>query len=161
MSLMSDQKKVQPAAGAPSFAIVVSRFNEFITAKLLGAAMETLKANGAAEESLYVVHVPGAFEIPLTAKKLAESGRFDAVLCLGCVIRGETPHFEFVAGEAARGIMEAGLNTGVPVVLGVITADTMQQALDRAGAKGSNKGVEAAMTAIEMVNVMRSLKAGR
>ena len=137
--------------------IVVSRFNEFVTSKLIGGAMATLVKHGVDESSVVVLHVPGAFEIPLAAKKLAESGRFDAIICLGCVIRGETPHFEFVAGEAARGIMDVSLSTGVPVSFGVVTADTMEQALARAGTKGTNKGVEAALTAIEMVKVCRTL----
>ena len=157
---MSKEARAHPAA-AVRFAIVVGRFNEFITSKLLTGAQETLKTQGVTGGDVVVVYVPGAFEIPLAAKKLAESGAIDAVICLGCVIRGETPHFEFVAGEAARGIMEVGLSTGVPTAFGVITADTMQQALDRAGAKGSNKGVEAALAAIEMVKVVCSLPATR
>lgn len=159
--VMSNEGRAKPVVDVSRFAIVVSRFNEFVTSKLLAGAVETLGQHGVADGDVVVVHVPGAFEIPLAAKKLAESGAFEAVICLGCVIRGETPHFEFVAGEAARGIMEVGLSTGVPTAFGVITADTMQQALDRAGAKGNNKGVEAALTAIEMVKVVRSLSASR
>jgi 6,7-dimethyl-8-ribityllumazine synthase len=139
------------------FAVVVSRFNEFITSKLLSGAVDALKRHGAADESITVVHVPGAFELPFMAKKLAESGLYDAVVCLGCVIRGQTPHFEYVAGQAARGIAEVGLATGVPTTFGVITADTLEQAVERAGAKAGNKGVDAAMSAIELVNLLRQL----
>ncbi len=142
------------------FAIVVSRFNEFITSKLLSGAVDSLKRHGAAHESVTVVHVPGAFELPFMAKKLAESGLYDAVICLGCVIRGQTPHFEYVAGQAARGIAEVGLSTGVPTTFGVITADTLEQAVERAGAKAGNKGVDAAMSAIELVNLLRQLPTG-
>ena len=139
------------------FAIVVSRFNEFITSKLLSGAIDALKRHGCADESITVVHVPGAFELPFMAKKLAESGLYDAVICLGCVIRGQTPHFEYVAGQAARGIAEVGLATGVPTTFGVITADTLEQAVERAGAKAGNKGVDAALSAIELVNLLRQL----
>jgi 6,7-dimethyl-8-ribityllumazine synthase len=139
------------------FAIVVSRFNEFITSKLLAGAIDALKRHGCADESITVVHVPGAFELPFMAKKLAESGLYDAVICLGCVIRGQTPHFEYVAGQAARGIAEVGLATGVPTTFGVITADTLEQAVERAGAKAGNKGVDAAVNAIELVNLLRQL----
>jgi len=139
------------------FAIVVSRFNEFITSKLLAGAVDALKRHGTADESITVVHVPGAFELPFMAKKLAESGLYDAVICLGCVIRGQTPHFEYVAGQAARGIAEVGLATGLPTTFGVITADTLEQAVERAGAKAGNKGVDAAVSAIELVNLLRQL----
>jgi len=157
LSAMSGEGHAQPDAPVARFALVVSRFNEFVTSKLLAGAKAALKEQGVTDRDVTVVHVPGAFEVPLAAKQLAESGTFDAVICLGCVIRGETPHFEFVAGEAARGIMEVGLSTGVPTAFGVITADTMQQALDRAGAKGNNKGVEAALTAIQMVKTLRTM----
>jgi 6,7-dimethyl-8-ribityllumazine synthase len=143
------------------FAIVVSRFNEFITSKLLAGAVDALKRHGAADESITVVHVPGAFELPFMAKKLAESGLYDAVICLGCVIRGQTPHFEYVAGQAARGIAEVGLATGVPTTFGVITADTLEQAVERAGAKAGNKGVDAAVSAIELTNLLRQLPTQR
>jgi len=139
------------------FAIVVGRFNEFITSKLLAGAVDALKRHGTADESITVVHVPGAFELPFMAKKLAESGLYEAVICLGCVIRGQTPHFEYVAGQAARGIAEVGLATGVPTTFGVITADTLEQAVERAGAKAGNKGVDAALSAIELVNLLRQL----
>ena len=142
------------------FAIVVSRFNEFVTSKLVAGAVEALTRHGCKDENVTVVHVPGAFEIPLAAKKLAESGQYSAVICLGCVIRGETPHFEYVAGGAARGIADVAMATGVPTTFGVITADTIEQAVDRAGAKGNNKGMEAALSAIEMTDLLRQL-AGR
>jgi len=139
------------------FAIVVSRFNEFITAKLLAGAVEALQRHGCDDDDITCVHVPGAFEIPLIAKRLAESKRFDAVICLGCVIRGQTPHFEYVASEAARGVAQVGLATGVPATFGVITADTLEQAIDRAGSGPHNKGVEAALCAIELANLLREL----
>ncbi len=147
----------QLAVDGQRFAIVVSRFNDFITSKLLAGAIDSLKRHGCADESITVVHVPGAFELPFMAKKLAESGLYDAVICLGCVIRGQTPHFEYVAGQAARGIAEVGLATGVPTTFGVITADTLEQAVERAGAKAGNKGVDAAVSAIELVNLLRQL----
>lgn len=139
------------------FAIVVSRFNEFISSRLLGGATDALERHGCATEDITVIWVPGAWELPMTAKKAAASGRFDAVLCLGCVIRGETPHFDYVAGEAAKGVAQVGLESGMPVVFGVLTADTLEQAINRAGAKAGNKGADAAMTAIEMVNVFAKL----
>ncbi|GAB6933575.1 6,7-dimethyl-8-ribityllumazine synthase [Calditerricola satsumensis] len=140
-----------------SFAIVVSRFNEFITAKLLGGALDALKRHGVAEEAVDVVWVPGAFEIPLVARKLAERGKYDAVICLGTVIRGATPHFDYVCAEAAKGIAQAAMQTGVPVMFGVLTTDTIEQAVERAGTKAGNKGWEAAVAAIEMANLMRRL----
>ena len=148
------------AAGIKA-AVVVSRFNEFITSKLLAGAIDALKRHGCADESITVVHVPGAFELPFMAKKLAESGLYDAVICLGCLIRGQTPHFEYVAGQAARGIAEVGLATGVPTTFGVITADTLEQAVERAGAKSGNKGVDAAVSAIELTNLLRQLPTQR
>lgn len=137
------------------FAIAVSRFNEFVTSKLLGGAIDALVRHGCNEEDIICVHVPGAFELPQAAKKLADSKKFDAVICLGCVIRGQTPHFEYIAGEAARGIARVGLDSGVPTTFGVITADTLEQAIERAGSKAGNKGVDAAMGAIEMVNLWK------
>jgi 6,7-dimethyl-8-ribityllumazine synthase len=139
------------------FAIVVSRFNEFITSKLLSGAIDALKRHGCDEDNITCVHVPGAFELPFMAKKLAESGSYDAVICLGCVIRGQTPHFEYIAGQAARGVSQAGLATGVPTTFGVITADTLEQAVERAGSKAGNKGVDAAISAIELTNVLKQL----
>src|SRR3972149_2003836 len=151
---MSRELHGQLAVDGQRFAIVVSRFNEFITSKLLAGAIDALKLHGCAEDAITCVHVPGAFELPFMAKKLAESGLYDAVICLGCVIRGQTPHFEYIAGQAARGIAEVGLATGVPTAFGVITADTLEQAVERAGAKSGNKGVDAAVSAIELVNLL-------
>ncbi|MDO8631517.1 MAG: 6,7-dimethyl-8-ribityllumazine synthase [Phycisphaerales bacterium] len=147
----------QLAVDGQRFAIAVSRFNEFITSKLLSGAVDTLKRHGCEDDNITCVHVPGAFELPFVAKKLAESGRFDAVICVGCVIRGQTPHFEYIATEAAKGIAHVGLSTGVPTTFGVITADTLEQAIERAGAKSGNKGVDAAMCAIELVSLLRQL----
>lgn len=141
------------------FAVVVSRFNEFITAKLLGGAVDALLRHGGKDEHITVVYVPGAFELPMIAQRLAVSGQFDAVICLGCVIRGQTPHFEYVASEAAKGVAQVGLGTGVPATFGVITADTLEQAVERAGAKAGNKGFDAAVSAIELVNLLRHLPA--
>lgn len=140
------------------FGLVVSRFNEFVTGRLLAAAVETLTTAGAADEALVVVHVPGAFEVPLAARALASSGRVDAVICLGAVIRGETPHFEYISAEAARGIARVALDTDLPVVFGVLTTDTAEQALARAGAGERNRGADAARTAIEMATLMRALR---
>lgn len=142
------------------FALIVSRFNEFITSKLLAGAIDALIRHGADDANITCVHVPGAFELPLVAKKAAESGNYDAIICLGCVIRGHTPHFDFVAGEAAKGIAQVALSTGVPVTFGVITSDTLEQAIERAGAKAGNKGVDAAMSAIELTNVLKKLSGG-
>jgi 6,7-dimethyl-8-ribityllumazine synthase len=135
------------------FAIVVSRWNDFISSRLLEGALDALERLGADEKQIEVFKVPGAFEIPLLALTVAESGKFDAIICLGTIIRGQTPHFEYIAGEVTRGIGEAGLQTGVPVVFGVVTADTVDQAIDRAGVKLGNKGFEAATTAVELVNL--------
>ena len=142
------------------FAIVVSRFNEFITSKLLGGAIDALKRHGGDEDNITCVHVPGALELPFIAKKLAESGSYDAVICLGCVIRGQTPHFEYVAGQAAKGVAHVALTTGVPVTFGVITADTLEQAVERAGAKSGNKGVDATVSAIELTNLLKQVPTG-
>jgi 6,7-dimethyl-8-ribityllumazine synthase len=139
------------------FAIVVSRFNDFITSKLLDGAVDALLRHGAKEEDMDVVKVPGAFEIPLTAKKLASKGTYDAVICLGTVIRGATPHFDYVASEVSKGIASASLDTGTPIAFGVITSDTIEQAVERAGTKSGNKGFDAAITAIEMAQVMKKL----
>ena len=128
----------QLAVDGQRFAIVVSRFNEFITSRLVSGAVDALKRHGCNEENITCVFVPGSFELPFMAKKLAESGSYDAVICLGCVIRGQTPHFEYVAGQAARGIAEVGLSSGVPTTFGVITADTLEQAVERAGSKAGN-----------------------
>lgn len=136
-------------------AIVVSRFNEFITSKLLGGAEDALKRHGVKEMDVTVVWVPGAFEIPLIAKKVAESGKYDAIITLGTVIRGATPHFEYVSSEVAKGVATTGMQTGVPVIFGVLTTDTIEQAIERAGTKAGNKGWEAAVGAIEMANIYR------
>ena len=137
--------------------IVVSRFNGFITTKLLDGALDSLKRHGVNLEDVDVFWTPGSFEIPATAKRLAEKGRYDAIVCLGAVIRGSTPHFDYVANESAKGIAQVGLNTGVPVIYGVITTDTIEQAIERAGTKAGNKGAEAAVTAIEMANLYRQI----
>jgi 6,7-dimethyl-8-ribityllumazine synthase len=137
------------------FAIVVSRFNEFISTRLLDGAMDALKRHDADMKGVDVAWVPGSFEIPLTAAKLAESGRYDAVICLGAVIRGSTPHFEYVAAEVSKGIARVTLEKGVPAAFGVITADTIEQAVERAGAKQGNKGWQAALTAVEMANLLK------
>ena len=138
--------------------IVVARFNALIGNELLGGALDCLSRHGADTDTVDVVWVPGAFEIPLMARKMAASGSYDAVVCLGAVIRGSTPHFDYVANEAAKGIAAASQETGVPVIFGVLTTDTIEQALERAGTKAGNKGWDVAMGAIEMVNVIRSLE---
>ncbi len=137
--------------------IVVSRFNSFITTKLLDGACDALKRHGVNEDDVDICWTPGSFEIPTTAKRLADKGRYDAVICIGAVIRGATPHFDFVANESAKGIAQVSLNTGIPVIYGVITTDTIEQAIERAGTKAGNKGAEAAVTAIEMANLYRQI----
>ncbi len=137
------------------FGLVVSRFNEFISSKLLTGALDVLKRHGAQEEDIEVLWVPGSFEIPLVAKKMAKSGRYDAVVCLGAVIRGDTPHFEYVASEVAKGIALVGLEAEIPVMFGIITSDSLEQAIERAGTKAGNKGWDAALGAIEMVNLLK------
>ena len=139
------------------FAIVASRWNDFISSRLVDGALDALERLGADEKQVEVFKVPGAFEIPLLALKLAESEKFAAIICLGTIIRGQTPHFEYIAGEVTRGIGEAGLQTGVPVIFGVVTADTVDQAIDRAGVKLGNKGFEAATTAVELVNLYKEV----
>ena len=139
------------------FAIVVSRFNEFVSSRLLSAAVDTLERHGCPTSNITAVWVPGAWELPLTARQVASNGQYDAVICLGCVIRGETPHFDYVASEAAKGIAQVGLEARLPVVFGVLTADTLEQAINRAGAKAGNKGADAALAAIEMVNLFAQL----
>lgn len=138
-------------------AIVVARFNEFITSKLLSGCLDCLKRHEATDEDLTVAWVPGAFEIPMAAKKLAESGKYDAVICLGAVIRGATPHFDYVCAEASKGIAQVSMQTGVPVAFGVLTTENIQQAVERAGTKAGNKGVDCAMTAMEMVNLFKEM----
>jgi len=139
-------------------AVVVSRFNETVTTRLLAGAREALTQHEVRDEDIDIAWVPGAFELPLAAKKLAEGRRYDAIVCLGAVIRGETPHFEFVAGETARGIGQVALETGLPVVFGVITPNTLEQAMDRAGGRTGNKGYDAVISAIEMANLLRGLR---
>ena len=141
-----------PPAGR--FAIVVARFNELITEALLAGCRDAFVRHGVADDRLDVAKVPGSFEVPLVARTMAETGRYAAVVCLGCVIRGETGHYDHVAGQAASGVLQAGLATGVPVIFGVLTTETVEQALNRAGLKAGNKGAEAAATAIEMVNLL-------
>jgi 6,7-dimethyl-8-ribityllumazine synthase len=137
--------------------IVVSRFNEFISSKLLGGALDALSRHGVDGEDITVAWVPGGFEIPVIALQMARSGRYDAVICLGAIIRGATPHFEYVAAEVAKGIARVGLDTGVPTIFGVVTADNLEQAIERAGTKMGNKGFDAAQAAIEMANLRRHL----
>ena len=139
------------------FGLVVSRFNEFITKKLLEGAQDALLRHGVSQEDIEVAWVPGSFEIPLIAKKLAQTKRYDAVICLGAVVRGGTPHFEYIAAEVTKGIAKVGLDTGLPVTYGVITTDTLEQAIERAGTKMGNKGFEAAVNAIEMANLVKAI----
>lgn len=145
-------------ATAARFAIAASRFNSFIVERLLQGALDVLRRHGVEEKSIEIVHVPGAFELPLVAKRLASARRYDAVIALGAVIRGSTPHFDYVAGGCARGLAEVALSCDLPVAFGVLTVDTIEQAVERAGTKAGNKGAEAALSAIEMVNLLRSLE---
>lgn len=141
-------------AEGKKFALVVSRFNDFITDKLLGGAVDGLLRSGARDKDVEIVKVPGAFEIPLIAKKMAATGRFNAVICLGAVIRGTTPHFEYVSAEVSKGVANVGLESEIPVIFGIVTTDTIEQAIERAGTKAGNKGWDAAITAIEMANLI-------
>jgi len=159
---LAGSKRLQPTvhegrlnAEGFRFAIVASRWNEFISGRLVEGALDGLERLGAKEGRVEVYRVPGAFEIPLLALRLAQSRKFDAIICLGTIIRGQTPHFDYIANEVARGISHAGLESGLPVVFGVVTADTVDQAIDRAGVKLGNKGFEAAMTAVELANLYR------
>jgi 6,7-dimethyl-8-ribityllumazine synthase len=147
----------QMDAAGMTVAVVISRYNSFITGRLLEGAEDALRRHGMAEGDLTVLYVPGSFEIPLAALKLAQSGKYDAVICLGAVIRGSTPHFDFVAAECAKGIAQASMQTGVPVIFGVVTTDTIEQAVERAGTRVSNRGAEAALSAIEMVNALKGI----
>ncbi len=143
------------------FGIVVSRFNSFITDRLLTAALDALERSGAASESVDVVRVPGAFELPLAAKKLAATGRYDSLIAIGCILRGETAHYDYVCSETSRGLQLAQMDTGLPVIFCVLTCDTLEQAIDRAGLKGGNKGFEAGLAAIEMARLSRKLASGK
>lgn len=149
----------QLLAEGRKFAIVVSRFNEFITGKLKAGAIDALSRHGCADDDITCIEVPGAFDLPMIARKAAQSDGYDAVICLGCVIRGQTPHFEYVASEAAKGIASVGLDTGIPTVFGVLTTDTLEQAIERAGAKAGNKGADAAVAAIELADLVGKLDA--
>lgn len=142
------------------FAFIVSRFNSFITEQLLYGAKDAFIRQGGSEEQITVVYVPGSMEIPLAAKCLAESRKYNAIICLGAVIRGQTPHFEYVASESAKGISKVSLKTGIPVIYGLVTADTLEQAIDRAGLKAGNKGAEAVLAGIEMANLLSELSSG-
>ncbi len=145
------------SAAGLRFGIVVSRFNEFITSKLLAGAQDAIRRHGGDPEQVDVAWVPGAFEIPLAAQKMAASGRYDAIICLGAVIRGATPHFDYVAAEASKGVAHAMMQSGVPIAFGILTTDSIEQAIERAGTKAGNKGFEAAVGAIEMANLMKAL----
>lgn len=153
---MPDEVKGNLNARGLRLGIVVSRFNSFITERLLNGALDALERAGANAKQIEVVRVPGSFEIPVAAKKLAETRRYHALICLGAILRGETSHFEYISAEVARGVQRAALDTGVPMAFGVITVDTLEQAIDRAGAKSGNKGAEAALTAVEMANLLRT-----
>jgi 6,7-dimethyl-8-ribityllumazine synthase len=139
------------------FGIVASRFNDFICGRLIEGTIDALMRAGTEEKDIVIYKVPGSFELPLVAKKLAESARFDAIICLGAIIRGATPHFEYISAEVSKGIASVGLETGVPVIFGVLTTDTIEQAIERAGTKSGNKGADAAMTAIEMVDLFKKV----
>jgi len=158
-------EKLQPgkiygelAARGSRFGITVSRFNSFITERLLDAAVDALERSGAQSADVDVVHVPGSFELPLTAKKMAQTGKYDALIAIGCVLRGETAHYDYVCAETSRGLQLAQMDTGVPVIFCVLTCDTLEQAIDRAGLKGGNKGFEAGLAAIEMAQLSRKLR---
>ena len=140
------------------FGVVVSRFNAFIGDRLLGGALDALERTGADPAAIEVARVPGSFEIPLTARQMAASGHYDAVICLGCILRGETPHFEYISSEVSRGIAAAALTTGIPIIFGVLTCDTLEQAIHRAGAKSGNKGFETGLAAVETANLLKRLR---
>jgi len=161
-------EKVQPekihgelSAAGLRFGIVVSRFNSFITERLLAAAVDALERAGATSKDVHVVHVPGSFELPLTAKKLAATGKYDALIAIGCILRGETAHYDYVCSETARGLQLAQMDSGLPIIFCVLTCDTLEQAIDRAGLKGGNKGFEAGLAAIEMAHLSRKLRAAQ
>ncbi|WP_414041994.1 6,7-dimethyl-8-ribityllumazine synthase [Acidithiobacillus sp. M4-SHS-6] len=152
--MMIQQIEGSLQAGKFRFVLLVSRFNSFITQQLEQGAIDALRRHGASDEQIHVVYVPGAYEIPLVAQKLARSGNYDAVLCLGAVIRGGTPHFDYVAGEVSKGVAQVAMDTGIPVIFGILTTDSIEQAIERAGTKAGNKGFDAAMTALEMVQLL-------
>ncbi len=156
---MSGYKTVEGKLDASGLktAVVASRFNDFITTKLIEGAVDCLVRHGCAQKDITVIRVPGSFEIPIAAARAAGSGKFDGVICVGALIRGQTPHFDYIASEVTKGIAQVSLDTGVPVTFGVITADTLEQAVDRAGAKAGNKGFEAAQSAIEMADLLRQI----
>jgi 6,7-dimethyl-8-ribityllumazine synthase len=160
MTKLQNAKEIRTLANAAGFrfAVVVSRFNSFITDRLLSGALDALESAGATPENIEVVHVPGSFEIPLVARKLAERGLTDVVIAIGCILRGETAHFDYVASEVARGVQLAQLDTGVPVIFCVLTCDTLEQAIDRAGLKSGNKGHDAGLAAVEMANLSKALR---
>jgi 6,7-dimethyl-8-ribityllumazine synthase len=160
MTKLHNAKEIRPATSASGFhfGLIVSRFNSFITDRLLSGALDALEAAGATSEEITVVRVPGSFEIPLAAKQMAEGGLTDAVIAIGCILRGETAHFDYIASEVARGVQLAQLDTGVPVIFCVLTCDTLEQAIDRAGLKSGNKGYEAGMAAVEMANLSKQLR---
>ncbi len=155
--LQTNQIRGELKAAGLRFGIVVSRFNSFVTERLLAGALDALERAGADPRRIDVVRVPGSFEIPLAAKKLGESRKYDAMICIGCILRGETSHFEYIASEVARGVQLAQMDTGVPIAFCVLTCDTLEQAIDRAGLKSGNKGFEAGLSAIEMANLARKL----
>jgi 6,7-dimethyl-8-ribityllumazine synthase len=160
MAIMTEMNKIDGGLSAAGlrFVIVVSRFNSFITERLLTAAVDALERAGAAGKDVDVVRVPGSFELPLASKKLAATGKYDALIAIGCVIRGETSHYDYVCSETARGLQLAQMDTGVPIMFCVLTCDTLEQAIDRAGLKGGNKGFEAGLGAIEMASLSRKLR---
>jgi 6,7-dimethyl-8-ribityllumazine synthase len=157
-NFQGDEIRAAASAVGFRFALVVSRFNSFITDRLQAGAVDALESSGADAKNITVVHVPGSFEIPLAAKKLAEGGRADAVIAIGCILRGETAHFDYVASEVARGVQLAQLDTGIPVIFCVLTCDTLEQAIDRAGLKSGNKGYDAGVAAVEMANLSKKLR---
>ena len=157
---MSKQITGDLIARKQRFALVVSRFNDFITTKLLSAAVDTLQRHGCEPTNITEVWVPGSWELPLATRRLADTGQFDAIIALGCVIRGGTPHFDFICNEAAKGLAQVGLESGTPVAFGVLTTNTIEEAVERAGTKGGNKGRDAALTAIEMTNVLSQIGGG-
>lgn len=161
--MRQEEKRYQEVQGELTaaglrFAVVVSRFNSFVTERLLQGALDALERAGASPGAIEVVRVPGAFEIPVAAKHLAKTGRYGAIICLGAILRGETPHFEHISAEASKGVAAAALESGVPMSFGILTVETLEQAVDRAGLKSGNKGFEAAMTAIEMANLLRKIR---